>query len=124
MRITCLLNNSEPNELIFLQYCRLIPIRPDIQGRYTRESQAVAADSARADGLPGLESATFSGQPTSPVVLARPTKGWPYEVTGPRPHARPSCLLVDPGDICPPQYYCWHNEIFVRDCTEPHITYY
>jgi hypothetical protein len=103
MTITCLLNNSEPTELIFLQYCRLSLIRPDIQGRHTRGSRAVATDSARADGLPWPESAAFSGRPTPPVVLARPTKGWSCEVTGPRPRARPSCLLVDSGDICPRQ---------------------
>jgi hypothetical protein len=58
----------------------------------------VAMDSAPVD-----ESAAFSGRPVPPVVLAWPTKGWPCEVTGPRPRARSSCLLVDPGDICPPQ---------------------
>jgi hypothetical protein len=77
--------------------------RSDIRGRHTRESRAVAADSARADGMPGPESAAFSGQPIPPVVLARPMKGRPCKVTGPRPRARPSSLLVDPGDICPPQ---------------------
>jgi hypothetical protein len=30
-------------------------------------------------------------------------KGWPCEIMGLGPFARPSCLLVDPGDICPPQ---------------------
>jgi hypothetical protein len=29
-------------------------------------------------------------------------KGWPCEIIGPKPFVRPSCLLVDPGDICPP----------------------
>jgi hypothetical protein len=62
----------------------------------------VAVDSARVDGLLGLESVAFSGRPILPVAIARPTKGWPCGVTGPRPRARPSCLLVDPGDICPP----------------------
>jgi hypothetical protein len=56
---------------------------------------------ARADGLTGLKSIAFSGQPIPPVALARPTKGWPCEVTGPRPRARLSCLLVDPEDIVP-----------------------
>jgi hypothetical protein len=36
MRITCLLNNSEPTELIFLQYCRLIPNPP----RYSKAPYA------------------------------------------------------------------------------------
>jgi hypothetical protein len=58
-------------------------------------------DSARIDGLPRLESVAFSGRPILPVALAQPTKEWPCGVTGLRPRARPSCLLVDPGDICP-----------------------
>jgi hypothetical protein len=64
-----------------------------------------ATDSARpleSDGFPGPESASFSCRPTPPVVLSWPTKGWSCEVTNPKPLARPSCLLVDPGDICPP----------------------
>jgi hypothetical protein len=113
-------------------------IRPDIQGRHTQESWAVAADIARVDELPGPESAAFSSRPTPPIVLARPTKGWSCEVTGPRPHARPSCLLVDPGDICPPQapnlwvdfeiiipkilglthgFVIWHDFCFADGCT-------
>jgi hypothetical protein len=47
-------------------------------------------DSAQVDGLPRPESAAFSGRPITPVVLARPTKGKPCEVTGPRPRATPS----------------------------------
>jgi hypothetical protein len=68
-----------------------------------RESRVVSLDSARFDVLLGLESVAFSGRPISPVALAQPTKGWPCEVTGPRPRARPFHLLVDPGDNCPPQ---------------------
>jgi hypothetical protein len=60
-------------------------------------------DSARFDGMHGLESVAFSGRPIPLVALARPVKGWPCGVTGPRPRARPFRLLVDPGDICPPQ---------------------
>jgi hypothetical protein len=48
-----------------------------------------------------LESVVFSGRPISPVALARPMKRWPCGVTGSWPCARPSRLLVDPGDICP-----------------------
>jgi hypothetical protein len=58
-------------------------------------------DSTRVDGLLGLESVNFSGQPTPPVALAWPMKGWPCEVTGPRPRARSSFLLVDPGIYVP-----------------------
>jgi hypothetical protein len=68
-----------------------------------RESRVFAMDSARVHRFLGLESVNFSSWPILQVVLARPTKGWPCELTGPRPRARPSCLLVDPGDICPPQ---------------------
>jgi hypothetical protein len=58
-------------------------------------------DSAQVDGLSGPESATFSGRPILPVVLAQPTKGRPCEVTSPRPRVRPSSLLVDPGISVP-----------------------
>jgi hypothetical protein len=67
-----------------------------------RESQVVSVDSVRVDGLFGLESVAFSGRPILLLALARPTKGWPCRVTGLWPHASPSRLLVDPGDICPP----------------------
>jgi hypothetical protein len=63
----------------------------------------VAVDNAQIDGLPRLESVDFQIQPIPPVALARPTKGWPCGVTGPWPRVRPFCLLVDPGDIYPPQ---------------------
>jgi hypothetical protein len=103
MRIICILNNSEPTELISLQSCRLIPNLP----RYSRTpctgKSVVSADSAQANGLLSFESVAFSGRPIPLVALAQPTKGWPCGVTGPRPRVRPSCLLVDPGDICPPQ---------------------
>jgi hypothetical protein len=47
MRIMCILNNSEPTELIFYNLADLSLIRPDIQGRRTRESRVGATDSAR-----------------------------------------------------------------------------
>jgi hypothetical protein len=34
--------------------------------------------------------------------LPWPTKGWPCEIMGLGPFVRPSYLLVDPRDICPP----------------------
>jgi hypothetical protein len=67
-----------------------------------RGKRAVAVDSTRVDELPGPEFVAFSGQPIPPVALARPTKGRPGGVTGLRPRTRPSRLLVDMGDICPP----------------------
>jgi hypothetical protein len=42
-------------------------------------------------------------QSASPNVPPRPTKGWPCEILGPRPFARSFSLLVDPGNIRPPQ---------------------
>jgi hypothetical protein len=51
----------------------------------------------------GLSLLPSQVRPIPPVALARPMKGWPCGVTGPRPRARPSHLLVDPGDIYPPQ---------------------
>jgi hypothetical protein len=41
--------------------------------------------------------------PTCRKFLPWPTKGWPSEIMGLGHFVRPSCLLVDPGDICPPQ---------------------
>jgi hypothetical protein len=41
--------------------------------------------------------------PFCQTFLPWPTKGWPCEIMVLRPFARPSCLLVDLGDICPPQ---------------------
>jgi hypothetical protein len=58
-------------------------------------------DSARADGLPRPESA-FSGRPTPPVVLARPTKGWPCEVTGQRPPREAFLPSSGPGGYLSP----------------------
>jgi hypothetical protein len=78
-------------------------IHPDIWGRHARETRTVFLDSAWFDGLLGLESVAFSGRPIPPIALARPTKGWPCGVTSPRPRARTFRLLVDPGDIYPPQ---------------------
>jgi hypothetical protein len=75
---------------------------PDIRGCQARESQTVSWDSARFNEPSRLESITFSDQPILPVVFVRSTKRWPCEVTDPRPRARIFCLLVDPGDICPP----------------------
>jgi hypothetical protein len=63
----------------------------------------VAVDSARTDGPLELESVAFSGQPIPLAALPWPTKEWPCGLTSPRPRARPSRLLVDLGDIYPPQ---------------------
>jgi hypothetical protein len=52
---------------------------------------------------PGPESAHSLRRPILPAVLPWPTKRRPCETIGPKPFARPSCLLVDPGDIRPPQ---------------------
>jgi hypothetical protein len=46
-------------------------------------------------------------RPILPVVLPWPTKGWPCEAVSPKPFARPSNLLVDLGDIYPPQSQLW-----------------
>jgi hypothetical protein len=63
----------------------------------------VSVDSTRADKLFGLESVALSSRPILLAALVWPMKGWPCGVTGPWPRARPSCLLVDLGDICPPK---------------------
>ena len=55
------------------------------------------------DELLGLEPAFFPRRPIPSIVLPWPMKRWPNEITGLRPLTRPSYLLVDSGDICPPQ---------------------
>jgi hypothetical protein len=50
-----------------------------------------------------LESIQSCVNPFRQWFLPWPTKGWPCEVMGPKSFARPSSLLVDPGNICPPQ---------------------
>jgi hypothetical protein len=47
------------------------------------------------------------------AFLPRPMKGWPCETSGPKPFARSSDLLVDPGDICPPHQFL----TLCRGCT-------
>jgi hypothetical protein len=54
-------------------------------------------------GPPGLELIQSCIDPFCQTFLPRPTKGWPCETMGPSPFTRSSSLLVDPGDICPPQ---------------------
>jgi hypothetical protein len=50
----------------------------------------------------GLEFIQSCINPFYQWFLPWPTKGWPCEIMGPKSFARPSNLLVDPGDICPP----------------------
>jgi hypothetical protein len=54
-------------------------------------------------GSPRLELIQSCVDPLCQTFLPRPTKGWLRETMGPRPFARSSSLIVDPGDICPPQ---------------------
>jgi hypothetical protein len=49
----------------------------------------------------GLESIRSYVDPFCQTFLPWPTKGWPCEIMGLRPFARPSCLLVDPGISVP-----------------------
>jgi hypothetical protein len=51
----------------------------------------------------GPESIQSCIDPFRQQFLPWPTKGWSCEIMGPKLFARPSSLLVDPGDICPPQ---------------------
>jgi hypothetical protein len=53
------------------------------------------------DELLGPERASFPRWPIPPVVLPWPTKRWSSEITGLKPLARPSYLLVDPGISVP-----------------------
>jgi hypothetical protein len=73
---------------------------------------------------PGLESASSSHRPIPPAVLPWPTKGRPCEIIGPKPFTRFACLLVDPGDIRPPQQvYASRGSSWIIDsgCTN-HMT--
>jgi hypothetical protein len=54
-------------------------------------------------GPSGLELIRSCADPLHQVFLSKPTKGWPCKISGPKPFARSSSLLVDPGNICPPQ---------------------
>jgi hypothetical protein len=51
----------------------------------------------------GPESIQSCVNPFHQQFLPWPTKGWPCEIMGPKPFTRPSSLLVDLGDIWPPQ---------------------
>jgi hypothetical protein len=53
--------------------------------------------------LPGLELIQSCVDPFCQWFLPWPTKGWPCEIMGLESFARPSSLLMDPGDIYPPQ---------------------
>jgi hypothetical protein len=59
--------------------------------------------SLKSVGPSGLELIRSCADPFRQTFLPRPTKGWPCEISGPKPFVRSSSLLVDPGDICPPQ---------------------
>jgi hypothetical protein len=63
----------------------------------------------------GLESIQPCINPLHQTFLLRPTKGWPCEILGPRPFARSFSLLVDPGDIRPPQGWSDHMAQTVRN---------
>jgi hypothetical protein len=97
------LRNTEPTDLIFLQFCRLILIwfrRPEVSRGRIESKLWITFKSNEPSGP---ESAHSLRRPILPAVLPWPTKGRPRESTGSKPFMRPSCLLVDPGDIRPPQ---------------------
>jgi hypothetical protein len=50
----------------------------------------------------GPESIQSHINPFRQQFFPWPTKGWPCEIMGLNPFARPSRLLVDPRNICPP----------------------
>jgi hypothetical protein len=97
------LNNSEPTKLIFLWSYWLISSLFRRQPALCGKVGSVLWITLKSKEPPGPESASSSRRPIPPAVLPWPTKGWLCEIMGPKPFARPSCLLVDPGDIRPPQ---------------------
>jgi hypothetical protein len=78
-------------------------IHSDVQGRCARKSRADATDSARVWRVAWAWACFLLTSAHSASSPPWPTKGWPCEIIGIKPLARPSCLLVVPGDICPPQ---------------------
>jgi hypothetical protein len=100
------LSNIEPTDLIFLQSCRLILIwfrRPGVSRGIIGSKLWITFKSKEP---PGSKSAHSLRRPILPVVIPWPTKGRPRESTGPKPFARPSCLLVDPGISVPHRHGC------------------
>jgi hypothetical protein len=57
--------------------------------------------SLKSIGSSGFELIRSCTDPLCQMFLPGPTKGRPCEISGPKPFARSSSLLVDPGDICP-----------------------
>jgi hypothetical protein len=110
------LSNSESTELIFLLFCRLIII----QLRRLRSQRGRIGSllwiMLEFIGPPGLELIQSCVDPFCQTFLPRPTKGWPCETMGPRPFTRSSSLLVDPGNICPPQCVVPHVVVCVVTC--------
>jgi hypothetical protein len=77
-----------------------------------RESWVTAVDVAKICWPFGLELIRSCVDPLRQALLPRPTKGWPCETLGLEPFARSSNLLVDPGDICPPQIATCDRKMF------------
>jgi hypothetical protein len=97
------LSNSEPTELIFLRSRRLIIVQFQRLRPHRGRIGSLLWIMLEFIGPPGLELIQSCADPFCQTFLPWPTKGWPCEIMVLRPFARPSCLLVDPGDICPPQ---------------------
>jgi hypothetical protein len=107
--ITCgydnyvLLSNSELTELISLLSFRFILVqfrRLGVLRGGIGSMLQIMFESIEPSGLELIQSCI---DPFCQWFLPWPTKGWPCEITGPESFVRPSSLLVDSGDICPPQ---------------------
>jgi hypothetical protein len=97
------LSNSEPTELIFLLFCRLIIIQFRRLKAQRGRIGSLLWIMLKSVGPLGLELIQSCVDPLCQTFLPRPTKGWSCETMGLRPFAKSSSLLVDLGDICPPQ---------------------
>jgi hypothetical protein len=95
------LSNSEPIELIFLLFCRLIIIQLRRLRQQRGRIRSLLWITLEFIGSPRLELIQSCADPFCQTFLPRPTKGWPCETIGPRPFARSSSLLVDPGISVP-----------------------
>jgi hypothetical protein len=100
--VACL-SNSESTELIFLQSCRLILTQFRCPGWSRRRIGSELRIKLKTPRTALARACSFLVSSYSAGSFSPwPTKGWPCKIVSPKPFARPSNLLVDLEDICPP----------------------
>jgi hypothetical protein len=88
------LSNSEPTGLIFLQCCRLILTWFRCPRWSLGRIRSELWITLKPHEPPWPTFAHSLRRPILPAVLPWPMKGWPCEIIGPKPFARPSRLLA------------------------------